>query len=183
MVILTVWGSIWLWNVVERQRLLIGIFMAAAILEISLFHYDYFSRYPGRSRLWFNAGTTELLRQAFDRRPAGLYYLPGVFRDDRLEVNQPYIQILFLGRLDPKVYQTKGLEGFNIRVYDPAMSLTPGALLLVKDTEELLTVSGKKIAIKTSLPPLPSNAELITRIPASLELDAASGSIYRIREQ
>jgi 4-amino-4-deoxy-L-arabinose transferase-like glycosyltransferase len=182
LVLLAAWGFCLLWNMVGQHRLLIAIFMVAPILEVSMFYHDYFSHYAERSRLWFNAGTTELLRQAFDLRPTGICYLPGVFMDDRLEVNHPYIQFLFLGRLDPGVYQAKGLEGFNIRMYDPAMSLTPGTLLLVKDAEELLTVSGKKVAIKKSLPPLPHSVELIARTPATADEDTAFYSIYRIRE-
>ena len=167
---------------VERQRLLIAVFIVVASLEISAFYYDYFSHYVERSRLWFNAGATALLRRAFEHRYTSLYYAPGVFRDEKLEAGYPYIQFLFVGGLDPRIYQVKGLEGFNIHIYGPGVSLPPGALLLIKDGEELSTVSGKKIAVKSALP-LPPEIELLAKIPVGSGTDTAFYRIYRISDR
>lgn len=153
-ILLIIWGFRQSWEWWRGQRALVLLYVAVAVLEIGGFYFDYFSSYPNRARNWFNAGLPQVLKLAFEKKRSDLYYSPLVFRDENFGVNQPYIQFLFFGALDPTLYQEGGLAAFHIYPYRNGLPLSHGSILLLKDAEELFAANSRSLILHSpDLPP------------------------------
>jgi 4-amino-4-deoxy-L-arabinose transferase-like glycosyltransferase len=183
--LLMVWGFEQLWERLRSQRALVVAFATFVTVETGAFYYDYFVNYPDKARTWFNAGLPQAVKTALGQGHSDIYYSPLAFRNENFESTQPYIQpyvqFLFFGKLDPAIYHGKGLAGFHIYPYQNGMSLPKGSILLLKDGEEVFSVSGKVLVLDNpDLPPPKSDLIAEVRLPSRDVPDPPSYRIYRI---
>lgn len=161
-IVIIAWGIRYLHSLIGAQRVLAGAFVLVAALEAGGFYLDYFLSYPERARAWFNAGLPEAVRVSLQRKESqsDLYYSLQAFRDENFDAMvpyiQPYVQFLFFGKLDPKTYQQKGMDGFRIYPLKPDTSLPSKSVLLVKNGEEVFSASGKGLVLDNSDMPPPA---------------------------
>ena len=168
-ILLIVWGLIETSQLFRRRStwVIIGLIMT---LEGVRYYYDYFRDYSDRAVEWFDAGLPQALKILFDQRNARpIFYSLFVSRNEDLDLNSPfvYVQFLFFGKLNPSLYSSSGLAGFDIHPYHNGLSLPSGSLLLLKDKEALRFRSGKILFTKN--PDYPTvGSEFLTRIPVPI---------------
>jgi 4-amino-4-deoxy-L-arabinose transferase-like glycosyltransferase len=180
-VLLVACGFKQLWELLRQQRTVLAIFLTLAALETVIFYHDYFYNYADRARAWFNDGLPQALKIALAQESSGIYYSPGAFSDENFLANQPYIQFLFFGKLDPNTYQQRGMAGFNIYPYQNGVNLPKGSILLLKDGVGVFTASGKALILDSpELPPPTSELINQVRIPSHGVADPPAFRIYRV---
>ena len=182
-ILLIVWGFRELADWARNKRLLVGLFAVIALIETTTFYYDYFARYQERAQAYFCAGLPQALKTAFASKQGPLFYSPLAFRDEDFAVREPYIQLLFFGKLDPAAFRAKGLAGFGIYPYQKGTVLPAGSVLILKDGDNLYTASHRTLLSKNP-DPAPQKSTLIEEITVSISSDGAApdslASHYRV---
>ena len=128
-------GAQCLWQHRRSGRVLLLASCCAGVVETGLYMKDYFGPYQIRSRPAFSAPFIEALETCF--RTVGsnetVHISDSTFALWRMHVTPDfkpvvYADILFFGKIDPRVYQQQGNPKDRVRLYDGTIS-QPGVLL------------------------------------------------------
>jgi hypothetical protein len=86
---------------------------------------------------------------------------------------------LYFGKLDPEIYQKKGLGGFKIFPYQDTLAIPKDSILLFKEGQEVLMPNRQTFVIPLPDAP-PAGSALLSLFPVPGSKDArAAFKIYR----
>jgi hypothetical protein len=111
----------------RRVRLAATVALAAASAEVAAFEHDLFVDWPGRALTAFDTGEADAIRRAHDLAGGHRVLLS-------TNLDQPYIQALFVLRPDPHDYVRRGLAAVGMGLDSPdgmAADARPGDLLVL----------------------------------------------------
>lgn len=168
-------NSLWQSKGLGRKLLLLTCCVGA--IEVSLYLRDFFGAYPARFAMRLYTGYTEALEMAFhEAGPDGTIYISG--RPSALS-NPDYIQILFFGRIDPRIYQAGGIPKNRVQLFNGTIS-NPGILLRASRRRLEMPGHGTAgyVALETNPEPIPTGAVLLAKVPVAKLFEY---EIYRMR--
>jgi hypothetical protein len=140
------------------------------LIEAALYLNDYFGPYQSRCREAFQSPFPEALKSCFARLGEGrtLYvsksvgapfgFVPTADFHPKL-----YAHILFYGRIDPRMYQRRGLPPELVRMYD-GTNVSPG-LLLRSNFRLVEPIRKPRVQWEPNPEPVRAGARLLTTIP------------------
>ena len=152
-------GAHFLWQKRDIGRKLLVVACAAGVMEVTLYLRDYFGEYPTRSYVAFSAPFTESLEDCFRVlsttntlyvSPNAIYPIYPVMLDSDFKP-AAYADILFFGRIDPRIYQQSGIPKHRVHLCEGKVD-DPG-LLLRTNVRLVKQVEGKLVEIPDSMPP------------------------------
>jgi hypothetical protein len=174
-------GAHFLWQKRDIGRKLLVIACCAGVVEVALYLKDYFGEYQIRSRVAFSAPFTEALEDCFralDTSNTLYVSISAVAPLVGVNVNRDfkpitYEDILFFGKIDPRVYQQSGIPRNSVRLYEGIID-TPG-LLLRTNMRVVKPVQGKLVPVP-EIGPL--GAKLLETKPV---YDDIQYEVYQVR--
>jgi hypothetical protein len=159
-------GARYLWEGRPTGRNLLLVVCCLGLAEIGLYVKDYFGQYQVRSRNDFQAAFTEVLEDCFGALGPGetLYISVTAFAPLKLVPDKDfnpyyYVDILFFGRIDPRVYQHGGIPKDRVRPYEGVIR-NPGLFLRCNMRLETPLIAGQPPSYTASLETIPAGAEL-----------------------
>ncbi len=174
-------GAHFLWQQRNIGRKLLVLACCGGVIEMALYLRDYFGEYQIRSRRSFSAPFTEALEDSFraldksdtlyiSRRAVSPLVDCVVDKDFKPII---YADILFLGRIDPRVYQQSGIPRDRVRAYGGKVD-NPGLLLCAGVT---LTqgIQGRPVEVHD---PTPVDAKLLE---TKLWDEGVEFQVYRVK--
>lgn len=177
-------GARFLWERAGWGRKLLLVACCVGAAEVALYMHDYFGPYRLRSRNAFNAPFTEALKDSFLRlgRDETLYLSVTAFAPLRRVVTRTfrpyhYVDILFFGQIDPRLYQRGGIPPERVSPYEGSVS-GPGLLLRANVRFVPPDGSGRPGWFEPVQEALPAGAELLETRPLGPE---ARYELYRVR--
>jgi hypothetical protein len=177
-------GARYLWQQKPLVRDLLIVVCVLGLMETALYARDYFGDYQLRGRNDFQAAFTEVLEDCF--RALGpdqtLYISVTAFAPLRVVPDKDfkpyyYVDILFFGRIDPRVYQQGGIPRDRVRPYEGVIR-SPGLFLRCNMRLETPLIAGQPRSYSPSLETIPAGAELLETKPLG---GAAQYEVYRVR--
>jgi hypothetical protein len=166
-------GVQWLWRHRGPWRELLLVAACAGILEIALYMHDYFGAYQTRDPQALQTELTDALEYCFAHLDTNqvLYISASTYTPYGAVINTElkpllYAHVLFLGRIDPRIYQQTGFPTYNVRLYDGRVT-EPGLLLRSKSYYIKPPNGGAGFLEAPDTMPIPPSAKLIKSIPFS----------------
>jgi hypothetical protein len=148
---------------------------------MTMYLSDYFGDYQVRSRLSFSAPLTEALEDSFRvlgknetlyvSRPAVSPLVESMVDADFKPII--YADILFFGKIDPRIYQRSGVPRNRVRPYEGVVD-NPGLVLCARVTLKQGTL-GRTEEIRD---PIPVGAELLETKPW---YEGVQFEVYRVK--
>ncbi|PZS28390.1 MAG: hypothetical protein DLM61_14890 [Pseudonocardiales bacterium] len=140
LIIIMALGAAELLRVMSGQRWIAAALSAAILVEMGAFMTDYFTAYPVRQAVWFDAGLETAIARA-ERTP---HQGPIVLSD---HIDQPAIMIAFFSQENPKAYRANGIAGGGaVAGKVQGKRFPPGSVIVAKPDEN---VRGDAVLLQT----------------------------------
>jgi len=182
--LLAMLGVQWLWQRRGPWRKLLLFTACAGALEIALYMHDYFGAYQTRDPQALQTELTDALEYCFAHLDTNqvLYISASTYTPYGAVIStdlkpQMYADVLFFGKIDPRIYQRTGFPTYNVRLYDGHVP-EPGLLLRSSNYYFKLPNGGAGFLGVPDEMPIPPNAKLIKSIPFSGQYSFAQYQVF-----